>query len=160
MPTADRTTIKAAISGLATKLRTNLVADPPTVAAPFRGVSIGAATGDEFARPFLAITLQRARPIAVTDDDRLFEVSMTLTAFVDVLASDPHPTILDAIGAVEDYLDSIVDTGVIAGAEGFDNRTWKFSYPQTTSGTRLASAAAAETFIVKVERLRNREPAP
>jgi len=159
MPTADRTTIKAAIDALVANLRANLVADPVTISAPFRSVAIGAFDGSEFARPFLAVVLQRARPLAVIDNDRMFEVALVLTLFVDVSGSDPHPVMLDAIGSVEDYLDSIVDSGVIEGAEGFDGRTWSFGYPKTTSGARLASASATDTMIVKVERGQNRVPA-
>lgn len=159
MPTSDRTTIKAAAAELIAKLRANLVADPPTATAPFRSVAAGQVGPGAFARPFLAVALQRARPLTVVDNDRLFEVSLAFTVFVDVTDADPHPALLDAIGATEDYLDSIIDSGVIEGAEGFDDRTWTFAYPKTTSGTRLISASATGTFIVKVERQQNREPA-
>ncbi len=160
MPTSDRTTIKAAIEELATKLRTNLTADPPTAAKPFRRVEIAEAGVEEYPRPFLTLLLARTRPISVTDNDRLVEVSMTLRMVTDLSASDPHVAMLDTIGAVEDYFDGILDTGVIDGAEGFDDREWSFDYPRATAGARMASATATQAFIVKVQRGQNREPAP
>ncbi len=160
MPTPDRTTIKAAIEELTTKLRTNLTADPPTATKPFRRVEIAAAGVEEYPRPFLTLLLARTRPIGVTDNDRLIGVSMTLRMVTDLSSSDPHPAILDKIGAVEDYFDSIVDTGVIEGAEGFDDREWTLEYPRATAGARMASATASQTFVVKVQRGQNREPAP
>lgn len=159
MPTADRTTVKAAIVELTTKLRTNLIADPPTASKPFRRVEISSGGGDEYARPFLTLQLARIRPIAVADNDRLLAVAMSLRMVTDVSASDPHAAILDAIGAVEDYFDGIVDSGVIDGAEGFDDREWIIDYPTATAGARMAVATARETFIVKIERGNNREPA-
>ncbi len=159
MPTSDRTTIKAAIEELTTKLRTNLVADPPTATKPFRRVEVTAGGVGEHPRPFLTLLLTRTRAAGVIDNDKLAEVSMTLRMVTDVSASDPHEAILDKIGAVEDYLDGIVDTGVIEGAEGFDAREWTFDYPRTTAGARVASATATQTFVVKVERGQNREPA-
>ena len=160
MPTADRTTIKAAIEELTTKLRTNLVADPPTDAKPFRRVEVASAGVEEYPRPFLTLLLTRAQPIGITDNDKLLEVTMTLRVVTDVSASDPHDAILDKIGALDDYLDSILDSGVIDGAEGFDDRAWTFDYPRATAGARVASASATQTFVVKVEREQNREPAP
>ena len=160
MATADRTTIKAAIEELTTKLRTNLVADPPTATKPFRRVEIADTGVEEYPRPFLTLLLTRTRPVGVADNDRLVEVTMTLRVVTDVAASDPHAAMLDTIGAVEDYFDSILDAGVIEGAEGFDDRAWTFEYPRATAGARVASATATQTFVVKVERGQNREPAP
>jgi hypothetical protein len=160
MATADRTTIKAAIEELTAKLKTNLVDDPPTAAKPFRRIGIGASGVEEYSRPFLTLELTRARPVGVIDNDKLVQVSMTLRVITDVSASDPHEAILDKIGAVEDYLDSIVDSGVIEGAEGFDDREWMLDYPRATAGARVAAAIATQTFVVKVEREHNREPAP
>jgi hypothetical protein len=159
VPTSDRTTIRAAIEELTTKLRTNLVADPPTATKPFRRVEVAAGGVEEYPRPFLTLSLARTRPAGVSDNDKLAEVSMTLRMVTDVSASDPHEAILDKIGAVEDYFDGIIDTGVIEGAEGFDTREWTFDYPRTTAGARVASATATQTFVVKVERGQNREPA-
>lgn len=159
MATADRTTIKAAIEELTTKLRTNLVADPPTATKPFRRVEIADTGVEEYPRPFLTLLLTRTQPVGVVDNDRLVEVTMTLRVVTDVRASDPHAAMLDTIGAVEDYFDSILDTGVIEGAEGFDDRAWTFEYPRATAGARVASATATQTFVVKVERGQNREPA-
>jgi len=159
MATADRTTIKAAIEELTAKLKANLVDDPPTAAKPFRRVGVAAGGVEEHPRPFLTLMLTRARPIGTCDNDKLVQVSMTLRIVTDVAASDPHEAVLDKIGAVEDYLDGIVDTGVIEGAEGFDDREWTFDYPRVTSGPRVATATATQTFVVKVEREHNREPA-
>ena len=159
MPTPDRTTLKAAIDELSTKLRANLVADPPTATKPFRRVEVGPVGIEEYPRPFLGLLLSRARPIGVTDNDKIIEASMTLRLVTDVTASDPHGAILDKIGAVDDYLDSLIDTGILEGAEGFDDRVWTFDYPRATSGARVASASAAQTFVVTVERQQNRVPA-
>lgn len=158
--TPDRTTIKAAIEALTARLRANLVADPPTASKPFRRVQVAQADVQEFPRPFVTLLLTRARPIGAVDGDKLVEVSMTLRMVTDVSDSDPHAAMLDRIAAVEDYLDSLIDTGVIDGAEGFDQREWMFDYPRATTGARAASATATQTFVVKIERGYNREPAP
>ena len=159
MPTADRTTIKAAIDELVSKLRTNLAAIPPTATKPFRRVEVGDAGTEEYPRPFLTVRLIRARPIGIVDDDKVFEITTTLWMVTDVSASDPHGAMLDKIGALDDYLDSIRNSGVIAGAEGFDDRVWTIDYPRTTSGSRVASAEATQSFVVKVQRTFNRVPA-
>jgi len=156
MPTADRTTIKAAVDELVNKLRVNLAANPPTAVKPFRRVEVGDTGVEEYARPFLTVQLIRTRPIGVTDDDRVFEISLALRLVTDVTAADPHGAILDKIGALEDYIDGIRDTGVIAGAEGLDDRAWTFTYPAQTSGARTAVAEAQQTFVVKVQRAFNR----
>ena len=157
--TADRTTIKAAIEELTTKLRTNLAADPPTAAKPFRRVEVGGSGFEEYPRPFLTLQLTRTRPIGVTQNDKLIEVAMTLRIVTDVSASDPHGAMLDKIGAIDDYLDGIIDTGVLEGAEGFDDRVWTFEYPKSTAGARVAAVTATQSFVVKVEREQNRVPA-
>jgi len=160
MPTADRTTIKAAIDELVNKLRTNLAAVPPTATKPLRRVEVGDAGTQEYPRPFLTVRLIRARPIGIVDDDKVMEVTTALRMVTDVSASDPHGAMLDKLGALDDYLDSIRAGGVIAGAEGFDDRAWTFDYPRATSGSRVASAEATQTFVVKVQRTFNRVPAP
>ncbi len=160
MPTADRTTIKVAIDELVNKLRTNLAANPPTATKPFRRVEVGDAGPGSYPRPFLTVHLLRTRAIGVVDDDKVMEAAVVLRMVTDVSASDPHGAILDKIGAVEDYLDGIRDSGVIAGAEGFDDRSWTFDYPRTTSGSRVATAEATQTLVVKVQRTYNRMPAP
>jgi hypothetical protein len=159
MPTTDRTTIKAAIDELVNKLRTNLASIPPTVTKPFRRVEVGDAGTQEYPRPFLTVRLVRTRPIGMVDDDKVMEVTTALRMVTDVSASDPHGAMLDKIGALDDYLDSIRNSGVIAGAEGFDDRVWTFDYPRATSGSRVASAEATQTFVVKVQRTFNRLPA-
>lgn len=159
MPTPDRTTLKAAIEELTDKLRTNLTADPPTVGKPFRRVAVHVGGVDEFPRPFLTLHVTRARPIAVVDNDKLWAATMSLRAVADVRASDLHAELLDPIAAIEDYLDSLIDIGVLEGAEGFDDRVWSYEYTKTTAGSRVAAATAVQTFVVKVEREQNREPA-
>ena len=159
MPTADRTTIKAAIDELVNKLRANLAAIPPTATKPFRRVEVGDAATEEYPRPFLTVRLVRARPVAMVDDDKMMEVTTALRMVTDISASDPHGAILDKIGALDDYLDAIRAGGVLAGAEGFDDRTWTFDYPRVTSGSRVASAEATQAFVVKVQRTFNRVPA-
>lgn len=153
MPTADRTTLPATVSALITKLRDNLVADPPTAAKPFRRIE----ADGEYARPFCTLTLAGFRPIGTVDNDKLFEASIVLRVVTDVVASDPLSAVLNKVTAIEDYLDGIIDTGVIEGAEGFDDRVWSFEYP--SAGARMAVATATQTFIVKVERGNNRVPA-
>lgn len=160
MPTADRTTIKAAIEAFADKLRTNLVADPPTASKPLRRVEVGVAGVEEYPRPFLSVLVVGIRPIGVMDNDKVLEVTSSIRVVTDVIQTDTHDALLDAIGAIDDYLDGIVDSGVIDGAEGFDDRTWSFEYPRRTAGARVATATASQSFVVKVERGQNREPAP
>ena len=157
--TPDRTTIRAVVDELTTKLTDNLVADPPTAVKPFRRVAVASAGFEEYPRPFLTLVLTRTRPIGVADDDKLIEVTVTLRIVTDVSASDPHAAMLDKIGALDDYLDSIVDTGVLEGAEGFDDRVWTFEYANATAGARAAAATATQTFVVKVQREQNRVPA-
>lgn len=159
MATADRTTIKAAIDELITKFRANLVADPMTASKPFRRVVVGDAGTDTFARPFLSITVSRTRSLGAVDDDRVIEVGTTLRIVTDVTAADAHGDALDQIGAVEDYLDAIADTGVLDGAEGPGDRVWSLDYPRSTTGARVVTASATLTLVVKVERSQNRVPA-
>lgn len=157
--TPDRTTIKAAIEALTAQLRINLVAAPPTEAQPLRHVEVGAGGVETFPRPFLTLALAGTKPVGVVDNDKIVQVTMTLSLVTDITASDPHGAILDKIGAVDDYFDSVLDTGVIEGAEGFDDRAWKIDYPRTTAGARVGVASATQTFVVKVERDQNRAPA-
>lgn len=154
MPSPDRTTVKATIAELIGRLRANLVGETPT--APLRRVEIG--SSGEYPRPFLTVGLARTRPISATDDDKLVEVTVTLRLATDVTEVDPHGSLLDKVAAVDDYLDSVRDTGVIEGAEGFDDRVWTFDYPRTTAGARMAWATATQSFVAKVEREQNREP--
>lgn len=156
---SQRTTIRAAIDELLTKLRTNLLADPPTASKPFRRVEIGPVGHQAYPRPFLTLSLLRIGPIGVADNDKLIEVTTALRLVTDVLAADPHVAMLDTIGAIDDYLDSIADTGVLPGADGFDDRAWNLEYPKTTSGARVAVAHATQTFVVHVQREQNRVPA-
>ena len=157
--TPDRTTIKAAVQELTSKLRDGLVADPPTAAKPFRRVAVGVGGTEDYPRPFLTLHLVRARPIGVMADDKLMEVTVRFGMVTDVLASEPFDALLDKVGAVDDYLDSIVDTGVIDGAEGFDDRSWTFDESRATAGARVATASATQSFVVAVERSWNRIPA-
>jgi len=158
MPVADRTTIKAAVQEFVAILRANLTADPPTASAPFRRIQEGSGAGTEYPRPFMTVRLTGTKLLGAMDDDKVIHVAMALRVVTDVADSDPHDAILDVAGAVDDYLDSVRDTGVIEGAEGFDDRTWKFEYPRATAGARLAAAEAAQSFVVKVKRVQNRVP--
>ena len=158
-PTPDRTTIKAAIEELTDKLRGGLVADPPTATKPFRRVEVGACGAGKYPRPYLTLHLVRARPIGVVDDDKLMEVTTRLGMVTDVLSAEPYDALLDKVGAIDDYLDGIVDSGVIDGAEGFDDRVWTFDEPKATAGARVATAWATQSFVVAVERNWNRAPA-
>lgn len=160
MATPDRTTIRAAIDEFADKLRTNLAADPPTVSKPLRVVDVGISGVEEQPRPFLSLLITGFSPIGVIDNDKVVEVTLSIRVVTDVLETDPHDAMLDTIGAIEDYLDGIVDTGVIDGAEGFDNRAWTLEYPRRPAGARVATATATQTFVVTVERGQNRVPAP
>ncbi len=159
MPTADRTTTKATIDALVTALRANVVADPPTAGKPFRRVGVAESLATSWARPFLAIVPERTKLIGSVDNDKIVEVALTLRIAVDATANDPHGAVLDMIGALDDYFDSIIDTGVIGGAEGFDLRDWTFEFPRTTAGARVVSAKSTVSFVVKVERNQNRVPA-
>lgn len=160
MPTPDRTTLRATVEALAGHLRASLTAEPPTAAQPLRVVVAGAAGGGEHPRPFLSLALTRMRPATALDGDRVFAATMTLRLVADVIVSDTLSALLDAIAAVEDAFDALVDDGLLEGAEGFDEREWSFEYPRTTAGARVAVAIATQTFVVKVQRAFNRTPAP
>ncbi len=152
---SDRTTIKTTIQQFVTLLKNNLTAEPPTSTNPLRRVAVGEAGNQEYPRPYLAVRLIRFGPVATVDDDRMFQVISELRLVTDVTAADPHDAILEKIGAVENYLDTILDTGVIEGAEGFDDREWKIEYPKASSGARVAVAVATQTFVVNVDRQLN-----
>lgn len=159
MATPDRTTIRAALDELVDKLRANLVADPPTATQPFRMVIAGGSSVVGHARPFLAIELTRARPIGAIDGDRMMEITTALRIVTDVATNDPFQAALDQVGAVDDYLDSLLDVGVLDGADGFDDRIWEFDGPGGRAASRVVTATATQTFVVKVERNQNRLPA-
>lgn len=160
MPTPDRTTIKAAVDALAAGLRAALTADPPTAAKAFRRVEVGQSGVQEYPRPFMTLLLTRVRPIGAVDGDRLLRVSVNLRVVSDVGGEGLHDTLLDRIGAVDDHLDNLARSGVVAGADGLDDREWTFEYPRSTSGARVASATAALSLVVRVERTFNRVAAP
>lgn len=151
----DRTTIRATVDELLNKLRTDLVAAPPTALKPFRSVVVGAFAGTEFARPFLSIELVRARPIGTTDGDKVLEVETGVRITADVLGDDAHAELLDLVAIVDDYMDGLLDAGAIDGADGFDSRIWAFDEPKITAGPRLARATAREAFVVRVARGQN-----
>ena len=160
MPTPDRKTLRTVVDELKNKLETNLVADPPTADKPFRVVTSGQSIATAHPRPFMSVAPTLTKPVGVTSGDRLFAVSVTLQIVTDVTDSDPTAALLDLVGAVEDYMDGIVDAGVVDGASGFDDREWTFDYPRATSGARVATAEARQTFVARVERNFNRTPAP
>jgi len=159
MSTTDRTTVKAVIDAFVSLLRSNLVANPPTVVKPFRSIAIGDRGAQAYPRSFLVVQLSHAKVIGVMDNDKLIEVSMTLRIYADVTQADPHAVMLDTVATVDDYLDSLLDTGVIEGTMGFDDRDWTFEYAKTTSGARVVSAIGKQAFVVAVQRLQNRVPA-
>ena len=157
--TPDRTTIKAAFQCLVELLRDNLTAEPPTAGKPFRRVEEGPAGVIEYPRPFLSVWLTKVEPLGTIDNDKVLQVEVALRALTDVAGDDPQAALLDALAALEDHLDSILDTGVLEGAEGFDDCAWTFEYPAATSGVRVGVARGSLSFVVKVEREHNRVPA-
>jgi len=159
MPTPNRTTIKAAIDALVSLSRANLVANPPTATKPFRSIAVGDSGPEAFPRPYCALSLSRTRLVGTMDDDKLIEVAMTMRTYVDAIQQDAHAAMLDIIGAVDDYLDGLIDIGILEGASGFDDRDWTFEYPKTSSGSRVVSVTGKQTFVVTVQRLQNRVPA-
>ena len=152
----DRSTIRAVLDKLETRFNVKLVADPPTASKPFRKVIEGEAGFVEHARPFITIRATRPRSIGVTQDDKVMEVTVVCRLVTDVLESGPNAALFDKVGAVDDYFDSIVEGGLLEGAEGLDNRVWEFGYPKTPSGARVAFADCTQTFVVKVARGSNR----
>ncbi len=157
--TPDRTTIRTTVDSLVTNLRANLVAEPPTATKPFRIMAVGDVKFDEHTRPFLTLSVERIRPIGTTQNDKILEVRATFRMAADISASDPHTTILDKIGALEDHFDTLIDIGVVEGSDGFDDREWLIDYPKFASGMRVVSATATQSFVVRAERLQNRIPA-
>lgn len=160
MPTSDRTTIKAAVEELVTRLRTNLVADPLTASKPFRRVEAGVGDSEHYARPFLTVRAVRARVASAVDDDKVIELTIELRIVADIVGVDPLTAVYDQMGAIEDYLDSIREGGVIDGAAGFDDRVWALETSKASSGARVSTATAQQTLMVKVQRGFNRTPAP
>jgi len=159
MPTADRTTVRAALAALTERLEQELVASPPTASKPFRRVEVGAVGVNEHPRPFLSVLLASTKPVSSVDGDRIIEVRTTLRAVVDVTEPDTHETILGVVGAVEDVLDGLREEGLLDGAEGFDDSSWRVEYPKSAAGARIVVATAGLSFMVKVEREQNRVPA-
>ena len=157
--TPDRTTVKAAFQHLVELLRDNLTAEPPTATKPFRRVEEGPTGVVEYPRPFLTAWLTKVEPLGVTDNDKVLKVEVVLRAIVDIAGGDPQAALLDVLAALEDYLDSVVDTGFVEGAEGLDDCAWTFEYPAATSGVRVGAARGVLSFVVKVEREHNRLPA-
>jgi hypothetical protein len=160
MPTLDRTTIRAAVDELVSKLRSNLVADPPTASKPFRKIEAGTGEVEHFSRPFLTVRAVRARAATVVDDDKVVELTVEMRIVADIAGNDPYTAVYDQIGAVEDYLDSIRDTGILDGTAGFDERTWALETSKASSGARVSVATAQQTLMVKVQRGFNRLASP
>lgn len=156
----DSTTIKAAMEELVVKLRANLVADPPTPQKPFRKVESGMGGIEHLPRPFLAVHAVRVRTISAIDDDKVVEIIIEMRIAADILGVDPLTAVYDQIGAVEDYLDSIRETGIIEGTAGYEDRTWALETSNSGSGARISTATAQQTLIVHVQRGFNRAPSP
>jgi len=160
MPKADRTTIRATVDALITRLASGVVGDPPTPDKPFTRIVAGKVEPTSCARPFAAVAITGHRPVATIDGDRLFTVTLELSVVADIVDAQPQRPVLDLVAAVEDYMDSIVDTGVIEGASGFDDRDWAVLYPRERAGARVVSAVSKQSFVVRVERTFNRAAAP
>ena len=160
MATPDRTTVKAAVQALMSKLRSSLKAEPPTATRPFRRIEEGAAKFDEYVRPFMTVRIVEVEPVGTTEGDKTFRVDLEMRLATDVIGDDPHDAILDAVGAVEDFFDGLLvdEDEVIEGADGFDDRSWAFGYPSGSAGVQAAEARCRQSFIVKVEREYNRVP--
>jgi hypothetical protein len=160
MATADRTTVKAAIQALMTKLRANLQADPPTASKPFRRIEEGEAAFGEYARPFMTVRIAQVEPVGTTEGDKALQVTLAMRLVTDVVSNDPHDAILDAVGAVEDYFDELFvdEQTIVEGADGFEERTWTFGYPTGAAGSQAAEASCRQSCTVKVEREYNRVP--
>jgi len=157
VPTADRTTIKAAVQALVAALRSGLTADPPTAAKPLRRVEKGPAKFGEYVRPFMTVSLSQVEPLASTEGDKIWRVSLVLRMVTDVLSGDPHAALLGAVAAVEDFFDGLLtdEDEVIEGADGFDDRIWTLGYPSGSTGSAAAEASCKQSFVVKVGRGEN-----
>lgn len=159
MPLTDRSTLRLVMDEVLSLLRANLVADPPTGARPFRRVEAGAVAAESGPRPLLGVTLVKARAAAALDDDKVWEATTQLAVVVDLTAADAHGGMLDAVAAVEDGLDALREVGVVAGADGLDDRAWSFEVPAPRAGPRTGVAKATQTFVARVGRGANRAPA-
>lgn len=156
VPTADRKTLRDVMAALVDRIQDDLVSDPPTTAKPFRRVAPHAAGGSAYPRPFIAAYLLRARPVAATDDDRIFEATIQLRIIADAAGADAHGAILNLVESVEDEFDALRDGGVIEGCDGFDVRAWEIKVGEPGVGARMVSADAAMTCMVRVARGENR----
>jgi len=161
MPTADRTTIKAAVQALIARLRDELTAEPPTPERPFRRIEEGTTGPDACVRPFLTVRIMVAQPVSATEGDRVIRVTLELRITTDVLSGDPHDAVLDEVGAVDDFFDALLldEDEIVEGADGFDDRCWTFSYPAGSTAAQSAEATCRQSFAVRIERGANREPA-
>jgi hypothetical protein len=158
MPTLDRTTIKSAIDELVNKLRRIWRPILRRRASRFaRSSRHGRSRA--LSAAFLTVRAVRARAASVVDDDKVVEVTVELRIVADIVGVDPLTAVYDQMGAVEDYLDSIRDTGIIDGSAGFDERTWALETVKLTSGARVSTVTAQQTLIVKVQRGFNRAAA-
>ena len=159
MSTPERTTIQTFLEALRTALADQLIADPPTPAAPFRAVPWGPAEPESHPRPFLTLWPADVEPLGVIDDDKVLRVELRCAAVVDIRTEAAAPTLLDAAAAVDDCLDGLRPTLLAEGADGLDDHTWTFAYPKTAAGARVGTATATLTFVARVERSHNRLPA-
>lgn len=159
MPTPDRSTLRVVMDQVLTLLRGNLAANPPTATRPLRRIEAGTVEAEAGPRPLMGVTLLKARPVGAIDNDKVWEATTLLMVVVDLAAADGHGGMLDVVGSVEDYLDTLIDIGVVAGADGFDDRAWTIEYPATRAGARVGVAKATQTFVVRVQRAQNRVPA-
>jgi len=158
-PTPDRTTVKSALDALVMQSRASLVASPPMPTAPFYSVAVGSPQPTSHPRPFFSIAIVAAEAIGVSDGDKLIRATLALSIVTDIGQTDPHTEIVDKIGAVDDFFDDKIQAGLIEGVQGLDGRNWQIDSSSITSGSRIASATARVSMIVKVERNQNRIPA-
>jgi len=154
----SRTTIRDTLAALITRMQSDLIGDPPTPAAPFRRVLVGEVSPGVVPRPFVALAARGAEPIGTIDGDKLMALSLELLVVVDVVGDTTHATIFDAVGAIDDFFDGMLNDGFVEGADGFDDRTWTVSYPRSQAGGRVATARAVQRAILRVGRMNNRVP--
>ena len=149
---ASQTTIKAVLDKIESRYRTKLVADPPTATKPFWTVIEGIATGIEATRPFLAIHATEVRPTDRMDGDQHFRLTFVTQLFTDIDDASQIADLHNKMSEVDDFWDDERATGLLNGAEGFDERRWQIIHPKETQPTRLGRAELTNTCIVNVKR--------
>lgn len=147
------------MAALVSRMESELIGEPPAPDAPLRRVLVGEASPGVVPRPFVAVVARGAEPIGTIDGDKLVALSVELAVVVDVVGDTANSTLFDAVGAIDDFFDGMLDDGLVDGVDGFDDRAWTLSYPKAKAGGRVATARAVQRAIVRVGRLNNRVPA-